>query len=433
MFPRTFDERLAWARFAFCAAGALPLALVLAAIVWRTTSAERRTLERRLAQELGLHVSIGRVSHPRPRVVRLEGVVLADAETRLEIASLARLEARPRGGEWILIAEGAELSVDASRPLWDGLRRSLTRTADEQTWHLFTRQCVLRGAAGEQSLDDAHGVFHQGPRSSKLSLWANLPGTPAFEGLHASVTRDHDARPPTLRWELFTRDRPFPCALLAPLADTTAWFGPHAEFQGNLWITQRGDTYDAHVAGRVRHVDLNQMITTRFPHTLRGERATLQIDEAHVEGGRLRKARGVLTAGAGRISGSLLASAARHLQLVAAAPEARPELLTFDRLGIQFNLSGDRLELHAAGDPAATLVSYQGQPLLSTPRGGTRVPPTELIRALAPSSEHQVPATRETEALARLLPLPSVSPPHDERGQPVPATARIIQAKPVTR
>jgi hypothetical protein len=433
MFPRTFDQRRAWTRCAFGLAAVLPTLLVLGMILWRAAAGERQALERRLSHDSGLQVTIGRVSHPRPRAVVLEGLALKDPESQADIVTIARLEARPRGSEWVLVADGVALSVEASRPLWDWLQRGLTRTLEERTWHLFTRHCVLRGAAGDQSLDDAHGVLQQGGRTSKLSLWANLPDTPAFEGLHASVSRDHEKRPPTLRWELFTRDRPFPCALLAPLADVTPWFGPDAEFQGSLWITQQGETYDAHVAGRVRHVDLNQLITTRFPHTLRGAPATLHIDEAHVQGGRLVKARGALSAGAGRVSRSLVTSAAEHLKLVPAPLDSRAELLSFERLALQFNLSRDQLELYAAGDAGIVLASSQGPPLLGTPRGGARVPPVGLLRALAPHSEHHVPATRETEVLARILPLPSVAPPRDAQGQPIPATARIIQAAPAIR
>lgn len=435
MFPRTFEQRRLWFRVVFVVAALAPAACVTASIVWRTAHGERARLERELTQAWGLEVAIAELRHPWPGTLVLEGLSLADPETGAPIASAHQVDVESRDGEWVVLAQGVELHLEASRPLWASAQQALARRGGPQAaWHLFTRGFVVRDARGRQSLDDVDVRFQPGESTSELSLAASLPNTPAFEGMHLSVKRNHRSRPPEWRWELMTRDRPFPLAMLAPLVQLDDWLGPRAEFQGYLWVTQRGDDYDARAAGQLRHVDLNQLVTARFPHTLRADDATLAVDDAMVENGRAVKVRGSLSAGAGRVSRSLLHSASQHLGLQAMpAGDGRNELLPFDRLALQFALSDGQLELFAAENPAGQIVTRAGQTLLTAPPNGARVPPIGLLRALAPQSEHQAPATRETELLARLLPIPSVAPPPDAQGAAAPVSARLIRAVPTTR
>jgi hypothetical protein len=175
------------------------------------------------------------------------------------------------------------------------------------------------------------------------------------------------------------------------------------------------------IAGVLSGVDLDALVSEQFPHRLSGL-ADIRIDEATFAAGKLTAARGTFEASGGAVSRSLLAAAAEHLGLTAAerALAGPAEQLGFRRLAVGFELRGTALLLSGQADPRQdnVVMATASGPLLASPPGHA-VPAIQLLRTLLPESGFQVPATRQTERLLSLLPLPEAPaaiatrlPPH---------------------
>jgi hypothetical protein len=93
-------------------------------------------------------------------------------------------------------------------------------------------------------------------------------------------------------------------------------------------------------------------------------------------------------------------------------------LWRFRKLAFAFTLDDEGLSVTGRcdeGDSGAIVLDAKGTLLSDPPE---RVIPTlALVRALAPRSELQVPAAKETDLLLRLLPLPAIVPPHSANSQ----------------
>ena len=82
----------------------------------------------------------------------------------------------------------------------------------------------------------------------------------------------------------------------------------------------------------------------------------------------------------------------------------------FERFAVQFHLLGELLSLTGNADPdrEGAIAIDAAIPILTAPPAHTSSV-VNLLRTLLPDSEYQVPATRQTSALVRLLPLPDVA------------------------
>ena len=167
------------------------------------------------------------------------------------------------------------------------------------------------------------------------------------------------------------------------------------------------------LAGMFDRVDLDPLVTEQFPHQLSGL-AVVRLQRATVESGKLTELRGTLQRRIGAISPSLLAAAAEHLQLAAPANLAAMDpsrAVPFRHLALGFHLSGRTLQLTGSADAtqAGALLANAGGPLLAAPpRHATAA--VNLLRTLLPDNQYQVPATRQSDALIGLLPVPDLAP-----------------------
>ena len=167
--------------------------------------------------------------------------------------------------------------------------------------------------------------------------------------------------------------------------------------------------WKAELAGVFRDVDLEQLVTRQFPHKLSGM-AVLTLDRFQVDQGRMSEVKGRLQCAGGVVSQSLLDAAAQSWRLQQHPRAGGAPLLRYEHLALDFSLSSAGLTLatpEAAG--AAVLTDRQGA-LLSLHDSQPRSP-LSLVQLLVPQADLQVPATRETAALFRTLPLPEVSTP----------------------
>jgi hypothetical protein len=189
--------------------------------------------------------------------------------------------------------------------------------------------------------------------------------------------------------------------------------GEQCRFAGSAWATQAGDGWEGDVAGRFSDVDLDRLVTDRFPHKLSGV-ADVTLSRASFSHNRLTSAAGSLVCDGGVISRSLLTAAAESLHLTSdeSIRQSNEPLWRYRRLAFNFSLDDDGVSIAGlcySTAPGAILTGAQGA-LLSEPPD-CLIPTLALVRTLAPQSEIQVPATAETDLLLRALPLPSVVAP----------------------
>ena len=243
-----------------------------------------------------------------------------------------------------------------------------------------------------------------------------------------SARRLREAQPPATEWQLNTAGQSLPCSLVGDVLPAVNRLGPDCEFRGTLRIAPTAGGARGELAGTLEHVDFDALVTEQFPQQLSGE-ATVVIERAAMEQGRLVEIRGEIRAQKGAIGQSLLAAAQQHLGLQAGvelddiAPQAA---ITFDQLAVGFQFSGAWLSLMRIAEPAGggALLMNAGSPLLAAPEGHAATG-ASLLRTLVPDSQHQVPATRQTAALVRLLPLPDVLPAASEPPAHTPTRLRL--------
>jgi len=423
----------------------------------------------RLERELGLDVSLAGLRYLRPGRVLYEGLELADPETGRPLLRCRALEAdwqqstdregRPRAS-LVLIASQPEIEATAADPqvgarqvgaplgeLLDRLLRrpTILRTVpggSQTDVRLAAGQLTLRAAGGSQTLSELQGSIESFAGGTRAEASFRLAGIDTPQPIRIRVVRNRQITPPATGFELDTGGGAVPCGLLAIGLPLLERLGPRSRLRGYIWANQTGDGqrtateawsagWDGEFAGQLYDVDLDDLVTGHFAHKLSGV-AQVTIQSARFRRQRLEEAAGTLVAGPGVISRSLIDAAVEQLGLVRGAESPVPgELVPYEQLAAGFLIdarglqlqggcspSGHRSEVLAAG---AILVDRQGR-LLGEPVVQPQ-PVVALVRTLVPASQHQVPATRQTDWLIGHLPVPQVVPPADAR--PVVPQARL--------
>ncbi len=219
--------------------------------------------------------------------------------------------------------------------------------------------------------------------------------------------------PPATGWELHTGPAGLPCRLATAWLPQLKQLGNECIFQGSVWSEQNGSKWEAEVSGSFEQLDLDCLISRRFPHKLSGIAqvvlSRLVIHQSHISemAGRVQSAGGV-------ISRSLLESAGQCLNLTLAPRSEGATKLQYNKLAVQFSLSKEGLALAPASKStekakAQSLLTDAQGPLLSA-AGPVHVSSLALVRVLVPQSDVQVPVARETTALLQALPWPEITP-----------------------
>lgn len=244
-----------------------------------------------------------------------------------------------------------------------------------------------------------------------------LPGQESAEETSLRLERRrHEDRVAT-HVELHTGGAALGVDAFRPLCDAQDWFGPAAQLSGHVALDEQDGRWSGKLVGLLSAVDLDQLISARFPHALSG-RAQIVVREAVVVDNRLVQLDAAMSCGGGTISRSLLEAARDHLQLELAAPlSPTATMIPFTELGLSLVADGRGLHVEgtcASTPPGAWLVGATGV-IGATSRVEWR-PMTQLIRTLVPANEVQVPASAETDTLIRVLPIPALVAPHTPPG-----------------
>jgi hypothetical protein len=380
-----------------------------------------RAESQRLGWRLGLRVALGSVSHPRPGATVYEGLELADPATGRVVARCPRLEAtwettadvegrdRP-----FLVLRTAAMEVDVGQP--DELHRLLDRLLAGRTgWsdacaRLEATRVTLSGGSPVAGL----AAFQARLESLAKGIWAGVAFRcdGATEGQLASVcfSRDRQTPEPVLHVDLNTGNGDVPCALIALGWNGLAALGSECQFRGEIQADVSGGSWNGQVRGHFSGVDLDGLVTRRFPHVLSGS-GQVFLDQMEFRDGRIEKASGWLVAmHGGSISRSLIESASQWLSLEVPV-SLRPEpVQPFAQLGFRFAIEAGQLQLQGRcpldSPRGSTLVLGPGGPILDAPRPRP-VALASLVQTLAPPGSVQVAAAPQSAWLLERLALAS--------------------------
>jgi hypothetical protein len=421
MFAMPSPARLLFCRVGIVAFCLLPTATVGGWIVQRTSAgyaiARKAEWERELASRLGLAVEIGAVSYPSLSLATLHDVRLLDPETGALVAEAGQVEVTAADSGWRVQLWQPRVAAERLADVLRAIDQRLLRESE------FAKSpCVV--LASELRIDDARGglslvnlearlaATEHGP-SAELAF--QLPAVPAnsAEPVRLSIIRNRRASPPRTVWQLDTAGHPLPIDLLVAASAEAQHLGPNCQFAGSFTFENASAGWTGECNGTLTGVDLDSLVSERFPHQLSGL-ATIKILGATLERSKLTEIRGTIQARDGAVSHSLLAAAQEHLGLVLVEgnPHVQPgRLVPYRQLSLGFTLDGLSLALSGSADPTqpGVLLANAAGPILHAPPQHDAAS-VNLLRTLLPDNQFQVPATRQTDALVGLLPVPDVLP-----------------------
>jgi hypothetical protein len=402
-------------RAAFAALCLGPTVAVLGAAALVRHSSFTRGHERAISAQLGLAAHISRASTPRPGVTLYEGFELADPETLQPLASLPFVEVETNDAAIIVrlphpgVLNGARLDR-----LWRLARQSLALKRPEVTLRLAAQNLTIHLAPGDQSVTDVNAQVTSSEAESRLSAsFRHASSDPATS--HAAVLTlvcPRQSPHAASAIEFATGSDFLPCSMAAGLWPSTASLGGASEFHGVISGFIDDKSWRMRATGELKRIDLGLLVSSQFPHQLSGQ-GQLTLDHLSIENGRLASAAGVISAGPGRISPTLVAAAQQHLRFGPGddLPQQQASDLGYTKLKAAFAINSQGLMIRGElpGHAGVVLLGERQAELLREPTVLVQSA-VNLVRALVPQSEVQVPATFETSALVNALPVPSIMP-----------------------
>ena len=431
------------ARLLFCRVGIvafclLPTATVGGWIVHRTGGqyavAQRAEWERELTGRLGLAVEIESVSYPSHSLATLQHVCLLDPETQALIAQADVIEVAHSDDGWHVQVWRPQVSAGGLTELLRTIDQRLLRTAavGQSSINLSADELLIADVQAAQSLMNFTARLDSTPLGPSAEVRFHLPSS-AGAGARLTVARNRQRATPTTVCQLDTGNNALPVELLAAAAPQAGRLGPNSWFAGQIALEDSGGETSGQWSGTFTEVDLDSLVTEHFPHQLSGL-ATVKVERATLDRGKLTEIRGTVQAQDGAISHSLLAAAQEHLRLELASENSsiQPGRVTaYRQLSLGFAISERGLSLTGSADPTqpGVLLANAAGPLLRAPTQHA-APSTGLLRALLPENQYQVPATRQTDALVSLLPVPDLAPAQTAARPSAHVPARLSPSAP---
>jgi hypothetical protein len=415
-------QRILFCRFGFIALCVIPTLAVGALIATRPRSElpsqSRDEWQAALTDQLGMPVEIGQVSYPEPEICRFEQVVFRDPESLAIVAEAHAVELGASADCWLVGAE--QLRIDATellsiRNLLDDRVLRVPAANGKQAAkpiRFFPSDVTLQFRGRQQTFLRVEGHLESDREHVQLRLaWQTPADASQSQPGVVTVKKLRNSAAALRTWDIATGAGELPCALGSDLYPGLARLGNDCHFAGSLQIRESATGMAGILTGTFRQVDLDSLVTEHFPHQLSG-RATIDVEQAEIDKGRLAELCGKFRVTKGSLNPSLLAAAEEHLGLeqthdhhAASAP------VPFDELAFSFRLDGNKLQLAGLADSTdeSVLARDVAGPLVIVPPNHS-TPVVNLLRTLLPDNQYQVPATRQTGALVGLLPVPDLAP-----------------------
>jgi hypothetical protein len=282
----------------------------------------------------------------------------------------------------------------------------------------------LRAGDRSQTLTEVAAQIETLRDETRAQVDFQLVGANTHGPASILVVRNHESSPPATRIELSTDDNKLPCSLLALGLDELKPLGERCRFHGLIRAVETPEGWDADVTGHLIELDLDSLVTNRFPHRLSGI-GNATIRSARFRHGCLEECNGELIAGRGTISRSLLKAAGEYLGLIpGAGPFPAGDRIGYEELAVSFTLDAGGLRLQGlctTAEPHTILSDGRNRLLGESTRD--RQPVTALVQTLAPPRALQVPASRQTDWLLHHLQISDVSV--SPAAESVPLNARL--------
>ena len=420
---------------AFLVSGLLPTLLAGAWCLNRHAPGNLQAEAQQLSRELGLNVKLGGLEHVRPGVVLYEQFEATDPETsnavlRCRLLEVARQQQTNEQGQrrtvFLVTASQPEVEAASLPRVWQCLTRALegfcgSFDADIQ---VATSELTLQAATNSQTLTAVEGAIENVAGGSHAHVQFRLAGAETPEPILIRVVRDRQKSLPTSGFELYTGDGELPCNVLAMGLPDLRPLGPSCCFTGRIWGEEARDGWQGQVAGNLAKVDLGRLVSENFPHHFSGI-GNVEILAARFCHGRLEEGSVIVTAGPGIIDRSLMSAAVECLRLM---PGQLPkgDTVQYEQLAFLATLDAQGLRLGGRCEtPDRAILTDESRRCLLGESLEQSVPAVALARMLVPPSIELVPASRQTDRLLSVLPVPDVMPPAGAAAIPPHARARV--------
>ncbi len=436
MFSLHENTKIRLCRVAFFVTCLAPSCAILAWGAFVRMPSYTRAHEAAIAEALGLHAKLAKASSPRPGMMLYETLELSDPDSLQPLARLPFVEVRVRGNALhVTLPFPAMINGTRLDAFWNAARREVRPSHGWRELHFSSGNLTIHLPTGDQSFTTLTGRIDNAIDNAKiqLSLHRAVAGNLSSQAAELAIQRQWQTRPQATLVQFNTGATPLPCSLVASIWPDVETLGPASEFQGRIAAYEHAGRGKCELSGRLIGADLDRLVSGQFPHKLTG-RAAAELEFVTIEDGRLEAAAGKITAGPGTISRSLVRSAQTHLNLHGSTEFHAPgdRLVAYRELNFAFRIDRQGLSLRGESPAVkgALLVDDRRHLLLGEPTGLVQ-PVVNLARTLVPDSLVQVPATRETAALIRALPVPSALPPVEGREPAAQARRlRVVPGKP---
>lgn len=415
---------------AFLLLGLLPTLLAGGWCLGRCAPGFLQTEAKRLSQQLGLNVKLGGLQHLRPGTVLYEQFEAANPETgqtvlRCRLLEVTRQQQTDEQGQGrtVLAMKASQPEVEAASlgQIWQCLTRTMEGSCGplEADVQLSATELTLQAADNSQTLTGVEGTVQNLPGGTLAQLHFRLAGADTPEPVLIRIARDRQVSPPASGFELYTDNGKLPCHVLAMgLADLKP-LGPRCRFTGHIWGKETPDGWEGGVAGDFVELDLGRLVSERYPHRLAGV-ANVTILSAHFCRGRLEEGSAIVVAGPGTIDRSLMNAAVECLRLTPGAEQLPgDDPVPYEQLAFLATLDAQGLRVGGRCKVPERAILSDGQYCLLGESLAQPVPAVALARMLVPPSTEQVPASRQTDRLLNLLPVPDVMPPAGTEATPL--------------
>jgi len=417
MFP-IHDRTRRWiCRVLFILGGVLPMACVAAWAAVVHSASHLEAVRQQVAEVLGLDIRLASVSYPQRGVMLLEGLELADSEDGESLASIRAAEIISDEKSHTIVLSQPDVNVARPGWLWTLIGSRLRHRADQGPLRLAASELTLRFRGGAATLIDSSAHVESTSEGNTLTAAFRLADVPATEPVRLRIERSSAGGPSANSFELDAQAAALPCSILTAILERRNSLGEKSTLRGAIRATEMPDGWQGEFSGRLENVDLNDLVTDQFPHRLSGK-ATLTVDKAVVHSGRLEEFHGTISAGPGIVSDSLLASAADNLKMRREGLRTAISTTDYEELSAAFDLDARGLVVRGTCKDNLPGIVTRGREgaILRQSKGGP-LPVVALVKTLVPDSQTQVPATRQTDWLLNLLPIPDVLP-HDPSAPP---------------
>ncbi len=431
-----FSPRRRLCRTLFCIGCLLPTLLVGgAALVVQTPAyhtARMTAWQSRLAARLGLEVHVDAIEWDAADSFVLRGVELRDPESHLWLARARSASVMPSDNGSVVTLGQPEIDFRRLPRLVEVLHEHLLLRSDatDETVQLLASTLTLQQDQSAQSVLDARFAVEVSGEGSEAFVEFRPTGSEEGDQVRLRVVRNRQLDPPATGWELHTGPMGLPCHLATAWLPQLEQLGSECTFQGSVWSEQIESLWEAEISGVFCQLDLDRLITSRFQHKLSGM-SQLTLRRLIVHRSRITEAAGQLHSAGGAVSQSLLDAAQRSLALTQHPRSGGATKLPYSELSLQFALDANGLAIAPQREPEQDAETV---PVLSDSHGAllsvseaVQVSPLALVQMLAPMTELQVPASRETVALLQVLPLPEITPSTRESARPELSTLRFQQ------